>query len=199
MLILKKVLLKYRFGIALVIGLSIGFISARSTYSYVADKKWAGSSAKYGFASNVPGGAWRDRAINAVNAWNNVSTSSWTWTYSSIDADGEVAYENVDGLGGTLGITYTGPRCTNNSVCTFNIYVDNSEPWYTGISSPTTSQLDLQSNLTHEFGHAAWANHTNLTCTANSGPTMCGDLFKGTTHQRTLEQDDRDGITSKYP
>lgn len=183
--------------IMLLIGIAIGSMTAQIAYAYTANKQWSGSNAKYGFTSSFPTGAWRDRAADAASTWNNVSTSSWIWSSSTIDQDGDLHYGSIDGAGGTIGGTTT--AFCGSFVCSFTTTVDSAESWYSGTGTPSSSQLDLQSNLTHEFGHASWSGHTTVSCSGSSMPTMCSSLAKATTYKRTLEQDDRDGIASVYP
>jgi hypothetical protein len=189
---------KLRLVSILLLGLAIGYFGARTAYAFVANKHWASSSANYRFASNYPTGAFRDRAHDAANTWTNVTTSSWTWNFNTLFPNGDLSYTTIDGAGGTLA-GVSAPTCGGTNVCSFSMVVDSAESWFSGTSTPSASEHDLRSVLTHEFGHAAWAGHTNLTCTGTSGPTMCGSLAKGTTHFRTLEADDRDGLASVYP
>jgi hypothetical protein len=78
--------------------------------------------------------------------------------------------------------------------------VFNDRDFFSSTSSPTLtpappgqSSVDLQSVITHEFGHAYGLDHTSV-ANATMIPFIIGD-----TRQRTLELDDQAGNSTIYP
>jgi len=57
-----------------------------------------------------------------------------------------------------------------------------------------THLVDLQSTLTHEAGHSVGLDHSD-----DPEATMALYAQPGSTHKRTLEQDDIDGLCALYP
>lgn len=189
---------KFQFTFAFLLGLSLAFSIVQITRAYDANKRWGKTTVGYAFDSTYPIN-WRDRAREGAAAWTNVTTSSFTWVENNTTPDGRLFLGTIDGAGGTIGQTVTTPRCTNDIVCTFSIKHDQAESWYLGTATPTSTQLDLLSHVTHEFGHAAWSGHSNVDCATSALATMCPSLTPGTTIKRSLEADDRSGIASVYP
>ncbi|NJO81880.1 MAG: matrixin family metalloprotease [Blastochloris sp.] len=188
-----------RYMLALTIGCIVSFTAVTTTRAYDANHRWSTNTASFSYASSWPAGSWRDRASDAAESWNNVSTSSWRWTYPSTPSQGDLRLENIDGSGGTFGtttITYNGGFVTS-----FRLRVDREELWNVG-AIPRNTEVDLESVVVHELGHGAWADHTDGTgpdCTITARPTMCAFIPRGTSFMRSLEQDDRDGISFVYP
>jgi hypothetical protein len=190
---------KLRSSLILLVGLGIGYAGSRTAQAFVADKTWAASQANYTFSFQFPTGQMRNRVHEGANAWTNVASSSWTWNFSNRSPGGEVWYTILDGNGGLAAVTNTFLRDGDTHVQTFEMVVDIAESWNIGTGAPSPSQLDMLSVLTHEFGHAAWADHSDAACTPTSGPTMCAGITAGTTNKRSLEADDRNGLASVYP
>ena len=81
--------------------------------------------------------------------------------------------------------------------------VFNDRDFYSSTTSPVTpppagppaqSSIDLQSVLTHEYGHYFGLDHTSV---GNS--TMIPFIISNSTVQRSLELDDRAGLSAVYP
>lgn len=73
--------------------------------------------------------------------------------------------------------------------------------WYYGPNAPGALQYDFRSNGAHEIGHTVTLIGLvdfGTNC-GNPEATMCEQLDAGTTHQRTLTNDDIDGANQVYP
>lgn len=190
---MKKNLLMVCFiGILTLIVLPVGTVQA-----WVFIGRWQTSSASYGFATSYPTGDWRVRAANAAQAWTDVPSSSWAWSQNLATPNGMLYYQADDGYQGNVAITiwYT----CGSYLCGFRMNIDNAEIWYIGTGSPNLNQADLWGALTHEFGHAPGLGHPTVGCGGSSEPTMCPGFVWGTNRWRSLEADDRTGISSIYP
>jgi hypothetical protein len=95
--------------------------------------------------------------------------------------------------------SYDGKWLSN--ITWMEITIDNAELWHTGSGIPPSNRYDLQSTMTHEFGHALGLLHTGYPYCPNntSDATMCPTQGLGAYHYRTLEGDDRNGVNSLYP
>jgi matrixin len=105
-----------------------------------------------------------------------------------------------DRVGGTIATT---SRCTSGGrIVSFKIVFDTNESWYTGSGTPSGSQHDAQSVMTHELGHVAGfrGHYSGSTdCPNNSArQTMCSTVSKGTTYWRTLGAHDKSTFEDAY-
>jgi len=138
-----------------------------------------------------------DQAPEIDNPGNNCESVS-------LSDVGAVHYKDIDGGGGTLGVTSTcALQSAPNTLRTFKMNLDDSENWYTGTGSPPGNQIDVQSVATHEFGHAAGAQHfpnNNQVCPNNSTmETMCPFYTAGTGWLASLESHDEHTFSNAYP
>jgi hypothetical protein len=104
-----------------------------------------------------------------------------------------------DGPGNVLAVTVLSGY--GYTIQSFWIRYDKDENWYTGTGTPASNQFDAWSVITHEFGHALGLRDTqSIYCPGNAtDATMCGQIFRGTTWFRSLEADDRNGVSYLYP
>ncbi|GMI98230.1 hypothetical protein HRI_003492300 [Hibiscus trionum] len=72
------------------------------------------------------------------------------------------------------------------------VSIDNDHTYWSAGSTPKYYELDLQSGLMHEFGHALGLDHST-----DQSAVMNDTLIAGTT-KRVLAQDDKDGIQKLY-
>lgn len=159
---------------------------------------WPNPSATYDkhtLASN-----WQGVADFGAAQWTNVTPSPWTWT-SDNSSNNDVTTGGIDGRGRTLAITTVYYNPQNQQITRMTMKFDSSERWYLGSGNPTSSQVDGRSVSAHEFGHGLGQGHTQSSnCPNNSNrATMCSSYLYGTSYQRTLETDDRNGVNSLYP
>ena len=157
--------------------------------AWTTGQTWSSNHQYYHWNAPVPPSFWT-YIDNSANTWTNVTPSHWIWTNNLVQGI-YIDYLYIDGAGNTLAAytTYT------------SIKIDNSENWYAGTGVPGSTQHDLQSALTHEFGHGVGIGHTSgIYCPGNTNnATMCPALPKGTYYARTLEGDDRNAINTLYP
>lgn len=150
---------------------------------------WPSNHQYYHWTAPVPPSFWT-YINNSANTWTNVTPSHWIWT-NDLSQGILIYYSNIDGPGGVLG----------QDVLFSSMTIDSSENWYAGSGVPGTGQYDVQSLVTHEFGHALGLGHTSgIYCPGNTNnATMCVGQPSGSYYDRTLEGDDRNGANSKYP
>ncbi len=160
----------------------------------------------------IPSSAFKSN----IDRWNALKRAMSTWrcgTFVRLDTlggttttnssanDGEfvVAFNNIDGVGGTLGYAQYWYYATwNNSTGSwdwridhFDIIIDDSENWYAGTGTPPSSQHDLESVLLHELGHAIGLGHV-----INTSDVMHYAIAAGTT-RRTLTGDNINAVNLK--
>jgi hypothetical protein len=192
-----------------------------STYYYTSSPlgKWPGSHLEpYYVRNGFPSSAYVSRISESDDVWNAASGSSLVepdFSYSgttgltgnfdspcSISWSG-VYYRSLAYLGsGTRAAT---KACKNTSGITQNfqlsVSITSETPWYTGTGIPSSTQWDLKSLVTHEFGHATafWGHFTDVCPVSDSRQTMCvGFDARGTTYLRTLGTHDIHTFTGAY-
>ena len=162
----------------------------------------------------------RARAENGASQWNGrASTGGFTFyagtatlgsnTCNGLNVNG-VFWEGLDGgTGGVLGeirtCRYPGQYYRIESV---NLVFDGAQSnWYTGTLTPATSEHDLWSTASHEFGHATgffltsgnhWNNIDSTLCTSSlTLHTMCSGVI-GSTSRRDLATHDLYAFQDRY-
>jgi len=192
---MPRIMAKCLLSLVFVASLALATWEAARAWSY--DGKWLSNSVRYRFHYTVPSSMFAPTHAGA-NAWTNVTPSSWAWIYDTTNGY-FVKYGYVDGLGPALAVT--GKIITGGNITWMEITIDNAELWHTGSGIPPSNRYDLQSTMTHEFGHALGLLHTGYPYCPNntSDATMCPTQGLGAYHYRTLEGDDRNGVNSLYP
>jgi len=156
--------------------------------------RWNPPTAKYSNSDVYPmSAAWMTVAASAAAAWTNVSSCPFSIVRDEIYGDVFLstlgAYNRGADSGRLAATTY---RATNGNIYRGTTWVNTYYPWATNGSS---SAYDLQSCLTHEFGH--WAPLKDVSSPTDA--TMYGTMPKGETKKRTLATDDINGIRAAYP
>jgi hypothetical protein len=183
---------------ALALAITIALVVWQATNAFNICCSWSGNSAPYRYHTSLPS-SFHSGTNYGANVWTAVSTSSWAWIWST-DGQNFVKYGYIDGSGTCAAITTK--WVSGGTILQMEIKYDSAENWYTGSGTPAGDQIDLRSIAAHEFGHALGLRHTtpNLYCPGNQyDATMCSGYTPGTTYKRTLEADDRGGVTYLYP
>ncbi len=140
----------------------------------------------------------------AAAAWNNAGGADWRFSGGGGSSVGTGACHNsLDGLN-TVGWY---PQSTSNVLAVtcawyqqdgtpgtaveFDMEIDPDWTWTTSTSGV---QIDLQSVVAHEFGHALGLDHTSTNC---PGSLMCPSYSPGTI-LRTPQADDINGLIALY-
>ena len=156
---------------------------------------WAGAAATYAYGSSLPS-AWRGSADAAAATWNAAGSKlkiARDPVAGGADAvkDGKsvVCFGTLPS--GILGTTYTWYNTSTHVVSEADIKLTSAIPMTLGGSA---SSVDVQSVLTHEFGHFVGLDHvTDIT------QTMYPSIPNNSTIYRTLCDGDELGIRTVYP
>ncbi|MEW6744011.1 MAG: IPT/TIG domain-containing protein [Planctomycetota bacterium] len=70
--------------------------------------------------------------------------------------------------------------------------------WDDGPGAPATNHFDIQGVGCHELGHALGLGHTNVGCNQSTQPTMCPAVYDRGLQERTIEDDDQNGLGAIY-
>ena len=136
--------------------------------------------------------------LNTHDSWNGVTTSSFTFEYGGttgkcpslvkecrgpqkFDGNNDVAWLRLSSSS-TLGVTWTG-----TSTDEADMALNTSFDWY----SNGTVFYDVETVFLHENGHALGLGHETVE------DSIMAPYYS--TVERTLKQDDKDGITFLYP
>lgn len=194
-----------KFRLQIFLALFSGFVLTLAVFGIAkaADYTWNTYNATFYYDSTWPLSptAWQTRVDNARSAWNNVTPTTFSWTFNS-GATSRVEYKYLCcGRLGETGYNWCGVPFLSDICAAFPRINNTGYTWYINTGTPPAGQFDLWSVLTHEFGHASglWDHSTWGTCTGSAGPTMCPSISATKTHWRTLEYDDKNRFNLLYP
>lgn len=158
-----------------------------------------------------------DPITNGAETWDNVSSAYWEFEYgglTSISSDGRdytnlvfFDFQGVNFSPGTNTIAYS-RTWTSGSGASYHA-VESDLVWNARDFPPSptgaSGQQDLQSVITHEFGHHLGLGHAGpIGGPPGVGPlitaaTMYGTSSSGDTTKRSLHIDDIAGVSKIYP
>ena len=175
----------------------VAVMGAQTAQAYVIFGKWSGHSAGLSPAPSLPSSFYSGNGFGAMQ-WNQVTTSNWTFSKQT-GSGHDLSYGPIDGSLGILAETTV--HFSGSTITDADVLYDSAENWYTGSGTPGASQVDLRSIATHELGHVTGLDHTQSSnCPGlSSDPTMCPFYSLGSTNIRSLEADDRNGLSANYP
>ncbi len=159
-----------------------------SSYFRVYDPGWRSISANTG--------------IYAMAEWHFYSGANLEFMYYTTIKDNLVpkgdginalTFYSIDGKGGALARATVWYSTSTKIASEVDIVADWSEPWSVNGSS---GAYDLQSVLTHEFGHLWMLD--DLYSSEDQWETMYGYTGTGSTHARTLYCGDKRGAKALY-
>ena len=131
---------------------------------------------------------WRTEAYEARLEWDNSGASKEYFYYSN--TSGQELYRGA--YGNTSWLALTTVASSGGLISDVGTKVNTDFAWNVA-GTPTPTQYDLQSVLTHELGHWLYLEHTPV-----SLATMVSRHTIGTWWQRTLASDDIAGIRAIY-
>lgn len=142
---------------------------------------------------------FRNAVIAAASTWSNVPSADFVFPYggtttatqTGYNGSNEVLFRNEGGTGALATATwwYT---TTDNIIVEADITINDYYAW-DATGSPSGSEFDLQSVMTHEFGHWLSLGHDS-----DPASIMYYAISAGTL-KRTLHQNDVNGISYIYP
>lgn len=200
----KRVFDEKRISFILIIALLVSTIS----YGYVDLGYRPPSADRIYFIHYSMSSTWANRAYSAANTWNNVNAGvkfiKGGYCHQEMDVQDSYFSVMYDSF-----LAYGWPADANAGFARFNtgdygdIVMNSLRSWGDGNS---TSYLDGQGLLTHEFGHSIGlgdvysasdvqtGNYTDVTMYGHSDYSMLNSYG-----QRTLHQDDINGIRALWP
>jgi hypothetical protein len=196
--------MKFRSLQIFVLGLAVcafivTFAFTKSAGAYSTCCKWATNNASFKYDLSLPSDFQAGTSAGAY-VWTNVTSSSWSWIVNSPSSNNLIKYGAVDGQWGAAASTIK--WLSGSTIVQMEIKYDSAENWYKLTGTPGAGQVDLRSTAAHEFGHALGLQHTQPMphCPGNStDATMCSSFPAGTSHARSLQNDDQNGLWSLYP
>lgn len=203
--------------VALSAYLSLGTtISGRSV-----TMRWASMPIRYFVtnraADNVTASQLQTAATQSFAAWTSVTTATSSATFvgftnaDPVRDDGAtvIGFQSHSELERTLGVTSFTLDRTTGALVEADIFLNSFFDWSTAAGGEA-NRFDVQSILTHEVGHLLGLGHSLLGETelrSAGGRRVLGKrsvMFPiayavGTTLDRTLQDDDRAGLSATYP
>jgi matrixin len=104
-----------------------------------------------------------------------------------------IQWASIDGPGNVVAETSFCYHVNTKEIVGFTMIIDQEESWSIGGSSTT---LDVQNTVTHEFGHAAGLGHVHAP--KDGCLTMYPFVAFGETQKRTLGLGDKLGMQTLY-
>lgn len=160
---------------------------------------WHDEYTTFYYGSNLPASFKSPTWHAQQDTWDDGSPSGFYFECNS-NSSHRVYYGGIDGPGGVLAYTWYDKVSAHKGYhftdCDFKY--DAFEFWHTDLSTPVPSdKYDAWSVAAHEFGHWLYLGHSNSSPDGQR-PTMHERTLPGTFSNRTLSQDDKDGIWYIY-
>ena len=147
---------------------------------------------------NDPTGGGLTALLNSHSTWNDVGTSDFTFQYGGVtnrspslvqespgpqrfDGNNDVAWMRLNGSS-TLGVTWYSTTTDEADMA-----LNTQFPW----AVDGVNRYDVETVLLHENGHVVGLGHES------NEPSIMAPYYDGV--QRTLLQDDIDGVSALYP
>src|SRR5262245_17660661 len=137
--------------------------------------------------------------LDPTPAW--MGGSNTTLFYNSTLDAGDCVDGFMGAFGGIIAVTIFTEVATTGEIVDSDVMVDSADVWDLTTACPVVVK-DIQSDMTHEYGHSIGVNHTDLPFGPIATlPTMYAFYFcdAGIASMRTLEADDKDAAACLYP
>ena len=136
---------------------------------------------------------WDDNTT-ATQLYDSITEdASSDWPGVSLDGSNTVGWDEIDGSGGVIGITYYWYNRATKQMVEFDIVLDEQESWST---DGTAGTFDVQSIATHEAGHTLVLG--DIYSPRDAALTMYGYALKGNIDKRDLATGDISGVQAIY-
>ena len=183
--------------------------------------RWTSMPVKYFITNrsidNVSANQLQAAATQSFGTWAAVTTATSSASFAGFtnaepvrdDGATVIGFQVHSELERTLGVTSFTVDRTNGALVEADIFLNSFFDWSTA-SNGEPNRFDVQSILTHEIGHLLGLGHSLLGETElrpQGGRRVIGKrsvMFPiayavGTTLDRTLQDDDRAGLSATYP
>ncbi len=206
-------MLAKHFGKAGLVLAALGLGGTASAYNLIGwDWSWQSSPMSTNFYFNptsFPSQIGTQTLVNAalnngINRWGTEGGANFSFknggatTQTSYSVDGlfVAQYSSATASGGTLAVAQSFGNGDRMTECDIRFYAANqfgSTPWRASTGSVSSSYVDLEQVVTHEFGHCAGLDHSG-----SSNSVMYPSYRGGSTTYRTLTADDKAGLVAMY-
>lgn len=145
-----------------------------------------------------------DAIVGGMNRWGNDGGADFRFkiggatTQTSFTADGVfiAQYSNTTASGGTLAVAQSFGNNGRMTECDIRFYAANQygpTPWRAAAAGVSSSYVDLEQVVTHEFGHCTGLDHSS-----SSSAVMFASYRSGSVANRQLSSDDKAGLVAMY-
>ena len=157
---------------------------------------WSAGSTTYRWITTTIPSSWNTSIQNAANTWNNVTPSSFIFTYDSQLSNNKITKGAVANNSNIAETTVYPASSPPNTLLVANTVFNQNKSFTTALPPPVNTYI-VQNVMTHEFGH--WIFLADQYSSSCSEVTMYGTMDFAETKKQSLETPDKNGINYQYP